>query len=616
MVEVNMRSDITDADGTAAGYAGCDRVPLCAVPDGGGARNYGRSNIVPHADAERHHHHSHASGSRHPGAHHLLTVENLSVSFERYGARCSRVSGEVLHGLTLSVHEGEIVAVVGASGSGKTVLADALLGLYEPNATVRGTIWFDGARQDAASLAALRGHGLSFVPQSVSHLDPLMRVGKQVQGAPRGRTRAERARDRARREARQRELFEAYGLSPEVARMYPHELSGGMARRVLLLSALMEGPRVLIADEPTPGLDLELAVRAVDDLRRFANTGSGVILITHDLELAIRVADRVAVFKDGCIVEETGASNFEDPALLVHPFSRDLCRALLALQEARIHGDEDLKSVGFESSRQTGEIGRACSHGVPAATVKARRREGVSENPIGDLPVDASEAPSTCQSGALKGDICAAAASHAPLLEGQGLSCSFGSERVLFRDLDFSVYPRERLAILAPSGAGKTTLCRILAGYAKPDTGFVLVQGVPLDRAARGLRSVQLISQHPEKAFDPRMRMRDSLAEAGCLDDARAVDLRVRFGVRDDWLERLPHELSGGELMRFCMVRALMTNPTVLICDESTAMLDLVTQDELWGQICDLQEARSFGLILVSHNPGVVAQIATRAFCL
>ena len=127
---------------------------------------------------------------------------------------------------------------------------------------------------------------------------------RQVQGAPRGVTRAERLRDRCRREVRQRELFELYGLAPEVEQMYPHELSGGMARRVLLMCALMEEPRLLIADEPTPGLDVELSVRAVDDLRAFADTGAGVILITHDLELAVRVADRIAVFKDGRVVEE------------------------------------------------------------------------------------------------------------------------------------------------------------------------------------------------------------------------------------------------------------------------------------------------------------------------
>ena len=229
---------------------------------------------------------------------------------------------EVIHALSISVHAGEIVAVVGASGSGKTLLASAILGLFEPNATVCGRIWFDGQAQDAATLSELRGHGISLVPQSVNNLDPLMKVGRQVEGFARMHV------PREKRRRRRAELFERYGLPEDTAKKYPHELSGGMARRVLLCCALMDDPRVIIADEPTPGLDLELAVRALDDFRAFADGGGGVMLITHDIELALHVADRVAVFRDGTVVEETAVANFASPDLLQHPFSRELWHAL------------------------------------------------------------------------------------------------------------------------------------------------------------------------------------------------------------------------------------------------------------------------------------------------
>ena len=282
----------------------------------------------PHRDLEFHHGHSHAASSHQPGRHHLLSVEGLSVSFSMYDTAASywsarKVMRTQLHDLTLSVHAGEILAVVGASGSGKTLLADALLGLYEPNARVSGTIWFDGELMDAAGLARLRGHGISLVPQSVSHLDPLMRVGEQVIGACQGR-------ERAFRRARMRALFERYGLAPEVERMYPFELSGGMARRVLLMCALMDEPKLIVADEPTPGLDMDLAVHALDDLRAFADDGGGVLLITHDIELALRVADRVAIFRDGTVVEETAVSSFEAPELLRTSFARALWHAMPA----------------------------------------------------------------------------------------------------------------------------------------------------------------------------------------------------------------------------------------------------------------------------------------------
>lgn len=547
-----------------------------------------------HRDAEFHHHHSHAASSRHPGHHHVLTVEDLTVAFDAYdpGAgfwQAGRVRQEVLHGLTLSVHEGEILAVVGASGSGKTVLADALLGLYEPNAEVTGRIWFDGELQDAESLAALRGRSIALVPQRVTYLDPRMRAGEQVRGVARGATRAERAGDRHTRVERQRELFEAYGLGPDVERMYPYELSGGMARRVLLMCALMEGPRLIVADEPTSGLDLERAVHALDDLRAFADTGGSVLLITHDLELSLRVADRVAVFKDGTIVEETAAANFASPALLTDPFSRALVAALPERWGVDAGPSAECGVLGPQGASEGGSGAQGASGGVSGAY-------GASE---GDTGV---------------------------LLRAADLRFAYPGARELFDGLSLEVGAGERVAIAAPSGAGKTTLCKLLAGYLTPASGVIEVSGEGTSGAVRvagvlmsgasevptGARSVQLIAQHPEQAFDPRMRMRASLAEAGNVEGARGRMLRERFGVRDEWLERLPHELSGGELMRCCMVRALMTSPRVLICDESTAMLDLVTQAELWRVICELQVREGFGVVFTSHVPVLVRRLATR----
>lgn len=261
----------------------------------------------------------------------LLQVEHLSMSFSRYEPgvpffQARRVNMPVLNDLSLSVRAGELVAVVGASGSGKTLLADAILGLFAPNARVEGSIRFAGRPLDAAGIAGLRGRGVSLVPQSVTSLDPLMRVGEQVVGAC-GRGRAGRARRRE-RTARMRTLFRELGLDGSVERMFPHELSGGMARRVLVASALIDDPWLIVADEPTPGLDMELAVRALGDLRAFADAGGTVLLITHDLELALSVADRVAVFRDGRVVEEAPVSSFAQPELLSHPFSQALWHAM------------------------------------------------------------------------------------------------------------------------------------------------------------------------------------------------------------------------------------------------------------------------------------------------
>lgn len=307
-----------------------------------------QSEHASHTSKQTHHHHSHARDSLHVSGHHLLQAENLSVSFimpDISAAHPSIAPKKILPQITnlsLSVHSQEIVAVVGASGAGKSVLAHALMGLYEPNEQVTGHIWFDGKLQDAQSLSRLRGHGLSLVPQSVSYLDPLMKVGKQVrEGLPACRAYprstgvqsetcglTNRRAQRKARTQKQRALFERYNLSADVEKLYPHELSGGMARRILLMCALMDNPRVIIADEPTVGLDINLATRALQDFRTFANTGGGVLLITHNIELALRVADRVAVFYQGYIVEETAVSNFARPETLRHPYTRALWHAL------------------------------------------------------------------------------------------------------------------------------------------------------------------------------------------------------------------------------------------------------------------------------------------------
>jgi peptide/nickel transport system ATP-binding protein len=280
---------------------------------------------IKHDSASVHHHHTHAPNSAHIKGHHLLQIENLSIGFNRYRETnkllqsAKKTTTYVVENLNLSVHAGEVVGIVGASGAGKTLLADAIMGLFASNADVFGRIWFDGEEQSAETLTKLRGKGISLVPQSVSYLDPLMKVGDLVCGP---------AKNKAERALLQKKLFERYHLGEEVANLYPFELSGGMARRVLLCTALIDNPKLIIADEPTPGLDLELAKQALKDFRAFADKGGAVLLITHDIELALGVADRIAVFKDGRVVEETSVQNFASPDFLKHPFSKEIWYAL------------------------------------------------------------------------------------------------------------------------------------------------------------------------------------------------------------------------------------------------------------------------------------------------
>lgn len=194
----------------------------------------------------------------------------------------------------------------------------------------------------------------------------------------------------------------------------------------------------------------------------------------------------------------------------------------------------------------------------------------------------------------------------------------------VLRGVSLAVEPGERVALTAPSGSGKTTLCRLIAGYLHLNEGRIEVDGTEVSRAGerpyrlwRGPRPVQLIWQHPEQAFDPRLTLARSLAEGVAdAEDARsaieASGLLTRLGVRDAWLDRLPHELSGGELMRLAIVRALLARPRYLICDEMTAMLDALTQAQIWHEVMAIARERTMGLIVVSHSPALLERVATR----
>ena len=192
------------------------------------------------------------------------------------------------------------------------------------------------------------------------------------------------------------------------------------------------------------------------------------------------------------------------------------------------------------------------------------------------------------------------------MLEARDITFGYGRQAPVLEGVSLTVEPDERVALVAPSGAGKTTLCRVLAGYERPQAGTVTVEGQPLP--GKGRCPVQLIGQHPELFFDPRMTLGASIAEAGGSTD----DLLERFDVREEWLSRYPSELSGGELQRLCIVRALAAEPRYLIADEMSVMLDAITQARIWRELLVEADRRTMGLVVVSHSPALTERIATR----
>ncbi|MEE1116939.1 ABC transporter ATP-binding protein [Methanosphaera sp.] len=251
----------------------------------------------------------------------LLTVQNVSISFTQYVQGLKQHELKVISDLSLSVKEGEVVAILGSSGSGKSLLAHAILGILPENGNCDGTIAFKGDVLTQEKKEELRGKHICLIPQSVNFLDPLMKVSEQAIGDV-------KKEDREKALEHQREVFAKYGLGEEVDDMYPFELSGGMARKVLLSTALLTDPELVVADEPTPGLDEASVKETINDIKRLSDEGKGVLLITHEIDVALKTADRIAIFYSGYVIEINKTENFNDVDKLLHPYTKSLIEAL------------------------------------------------------------------------------------------------------------------------------------------------------------------------------------------------------------------------------------------------------------------------------------------------
>lgn len=251
----------------------------------------------------------------------LLSVQNVSISFTQYVQGLNQHVLKVISDLTLDIKKGEVVAILGSSGSGKSLLAHAILGILPENATCDGIISFKGDVLSQKKKEEIRGKKICLIPQSVNFLDPLMKVKEQAIGDVKEDEKEDALR-------RQREIFSKYGLNEDVDDLYPFELSGGMARKVLLSTALLSNPELVVADEPTPGLDQKSVNETIKDIKEMASEGKGVLLITHEIDVALKTADRIAIFYSGYVIEINKSENFDDVSKLLHPYTKSLIEAL------------------------------------------------------------------------------------------------------------------------------------------------------------------------------------------------------------------------------------------------------------------------------------------------
>lgn len=497
----------------------------------------------------------------------LVQLDHLTVDFAGHRA---------VDDVSLHLDRGETLALVGESGSGKSVTARTLVGLTGEHSTVRAA----QARFDDVDLLKLRdkewrgirGRRIGFVLQdALVSLDPIRPIGREISEAIRIHT----SLTRDERDKRVIELLGSVGVPrPEWrATQLPSQLSGGLRQRALIASALAGDPDLLIADEPTTALDVTVQAQILELLGSLTNDSRALLIISHDLAVVSRIADRVAVLKNGRIVEEGAVRQvFAAPQ---HEYTQAL---LQAVPSAHAKGS------------------RLSPHSGPAV---------VAPGGIGPVVVTAQNLTKT--------------------FAGPG-----GTRHAAVSDVTFQLRAGETLGIVGESGSGKTTTGRIVMGLETADSGDVVIvdtDGTPrswasLDRRQRRAlrRQVQTIYQDPSSSFDPRYSVRRIIGEAVAVSGrynrttakARTRELLALVGLDESYLGRRPATLSGGQRQRVAIARALATEPRLILLDEPVSALDVSIQAQVLDLLADIQAATGVAFIFISHDLGVIYHVSDR----
>ena len=505
----------------------------------------------------------------------LLDVRDLSISFDTPDGRV-----EAVKKLSFSVEPGQCLGLVGESGSGKSQTVLAVMGLTAANGEVEGSIKFDGQELRGLprkQLNDIRGRRIGMIFQDpLTSLTPHMTVGAQMGEV------LERHRNLKGAEAEKImvDWLERVRI-PEARRrlhQFPHELSGGMRQRVMIAAAMLCEPALLLADEPTTALDVTVQAQVLelmDELKR--ETKAGLVLITHDMGVIARMADNVVVMRYGEAVERGGVDEvFAAPK---HAYTRMLLDAMPRL---------DRSDRGERPS-----IGAA-----PPASVEPLLK-------VDDLKVTF------------------------PVQVSGGL---FG-KRIPLRAVDgvtFSLRPGETLGVVGESGCGKSTLARGVLRLLDPSSGSVAWLGRDIAKASRHdvqplRKELQIVFQDPLASLDPRMTIGASIAEplgvfhptmTGAQKEEAVSAMMARMGLDPNYINRYPHELSGGQNQRVGIARAMILKPRLVVCDEAVSALDVSVQAQILDLLIDLQTEFGLAMMFISHDLSVVREVCHRVMVL
>jgi peptide/nickel transport system ATP-binding protein len=574
----------------------------------------------------------------------LLSVRSLSLTYPT-----SRAPLRALDGVDLDIHEGEVLAVVGESGSGKSSIALLLMGLLAPEAKLGGSALFRGEdlmTMDAERKRALRGRHISIVFQDpFTSLNPSLPIGLQV-AEP---LVAHLGLGAAEAEKRVIAALAEVGLpSPEtLLTAYPHQLSGGMQQRVLIATALISDPELIILDEPTTALDVTVEARILDllgEIRRRRKVS--MLFITHNLGVVNKIADKVCVLYAGRVAE-LGPKNavLGSPG---HPYTKGLLASIPRLDPGGIK--RTLAPIGGRFPDLTQEH-PGCIFASRCAFAEEECRKPQAFVPLGtgqDARCWKARALGPTPWPASREDRpVARAGTQGQPVETKGLRKRFAipqlgyhwgrlfgflpwprrnsTELWAVNDVSVDIGPGEVLGVVGESGSGKSTLARLILRLIEPTAGRVIMAGTDVTGLAapalRGFRKqAQIIFQNPDSSLNPRRTIGNAIARAASLHEQlsgealqrRVTELLDSVGLPTHYAMRYPHQLSGGEKQRAGIARALATRPSFIACDEPVSALDVSVQATVLNLMSRLQDELGLSYLFISHDLSVVAHIADR----
>ena len=538
----------------------------------------------------------------------LLNVQNLRVTFAP--AAPGQPPARVVDGVSFALEAGGSLAVVGETGSGKTTLARALLGLH-PAGSVSGSVQLGGQELvglDEGRWRPLRWKRIALAVQNAgTAFDPVYRMGEQISEPLRehlGLSSAEAA-------ARAAALVAQVGLAERHLRAYPHQLSGGEKQRLMLAMALSCEPELLIVDEPTSGQDMLSRAQVIALLRDIrTQRGTALLLISHDLAAVSQLAEQVAVLYAGKLAE-VGATR-DVLSAPRHPYTWGLLNAYPDMSTAR-----DLSGIRGQMPDP--------AHPPAGCRFHPRCTQAVDECRRVEPPLQLHGGRRlACHLGGLRA-----------LLRAEGLRKTFSTNGHLgpaqnveaVRDVSLEVYEGEVVGLVGETGSGKSTLGRLLVGLLGPESGSIVFEGNPLvlnnGSASKHLRRrIQLIPQDPFDSVSPYLSVGQIVCEpldvqgtgtpAERREQAREALAAVGLPTLEGFLARHPHELSGGQLQRVVIARALVLEPKLIVADEPVSMLDASEQAKLITLLKAIQNERGMGLLLISHDLALVRKVADR----